>query len=192
MNIKPDNKLLTKSWMLLTTGSVFIILFASLLHIIPLLDDNVDIGDFATAVWSIVLSFIILMWIVSVPIIKLWIKNLSYTIGEDKITIHKGILTKMEQNIPYRMITDFMLERSLYDRWFGIGSIKIQTAGQSQNASGYEGKLSGLVNWKELHEQLRSKLGKLYPIEHPQKSQNELEQILIELKKIRTILEEKK
>jgi uncharacterized protein len=194
MNIKPDKKLLTKSWLLLITISVFIVLFAAVLHLIPYLDNDVDINEFAKIVWIIVFAFIALMWIISVPIIKLWIKNLSYTIGEDKVTIHKGILTKMQQNIPYRMVTDFMLERSLFDRWLGIGSIKVQTAGQTQNTTGYEGKLAGIVNWDELHEQLRSNLGRLYPKAEkisgqPEDVQN---QILQELKHIRKVLEEQK
>ena len=93
----------------------------------------------------------------------LWIKNLAYVIEEDRITVHKGILTKIQQNIPYRAITDFMLHRSLHDRFLGIGAIRIQTAGQTQTMTGYEGQLAGLVQWNDLLQQLREKVKKLHP-----------------------------
>ncbi|MCK5050288.1 MAG: PH domain-containing protein [Candidatus Cloacimonetes bacterium] len=197
MEIRPDKKLITKSWLILISLSIVIVLFACLLHIIPALDNDVDLEQFSFYLWRIVFIAIILMWIIAAPIIILWIKNLSYFIETDKIVINKGILTKIKQNIPFRMVTDFMLERTLYDRWLGIGSIKIQTAGQTQNATGYEGKLAGLINWDELHEKLRSDLTEARAStkeisEPPKVNENALENILIELKKISRILEKGK
>ena len=194
MEIRPDKKLITKSWLILISLSVVIVLFACLLHIIPVLDSDIDFEQFSFYMWRIVFIVIILMWMIAAPIIILWIKNLSYFIEADKIVINKGILTKIKQNIPFRMVTDFMLERTLYDRWLGIGSIKIQTAGQTQNATGYEGKLAGLINWNELHEKLRADLtesrSSTKEISDPPKvDENTLENILIELKKISRILE---
>ena len=197
MEIRPDKKLITKGWLTLITLSIVIVLFACLLHIIPVLDSDVDFSQFSFYMWRIVFIAIILTWIIATPIMLLWIKNLSYSIEADKIVINKGILTKIKQNIPFRMVTDFMLERTLYDRWLGIGSIKIQTAGQSQNQTGYEGKLAGLINWNELHEKLRSDLTESRSpnkeISEPAKvNENALENILIELKKISNILEKGK
>ncbi len=201
MEIKPDKKLLTKSWYILLVLSIFIVILTLILHLIPLLDADVDFTPFTKIVWIVAILSIILMWIVSVPIIKLWIKNLSYNIEDDKITINKGILTKIQQNIPYRMITDFMLERTLFDRWLKIGSIKIQTAGQTQNTSGYEGTLAGLTEWDNLHEKLRTKLGKLHPESEKNKADessvnsqsiDKLQLILEELQKIRSTFEKSK
>jgi len=196
MEIRPDKKLITKSWLTLVSLSIVIVLFACFLHIIPVLDSDIDIADFSFYMWRATLGVIVLMWIVSAPIMILWIKNLSYIIEADKIVINKGVLTKIKQNIPFRMITDFMLERTLYDRWLGIGSIKIQTAGQSQNKTGYEGKLSGLINWDELHEKLRSDLSESRsPVTDktnlPEFNESSLDSILIELKKISSLLEKK-
>ena len=194
MEIRPDKKLITKSWLTLVSLSIVIVLFACLMHIIPALDGDIDITQFSFYLWRIVIIAIILMWIIAAPIMLLWIKNLSYFIESDKIVIKKGILTKIKQNIPFRMVTDFMLERTLYDRWLGIGSIKIQTAGQTQNATGYEGKLTGLLNWDELHEKLRSDLTEAKTStkeisKSPKVNESALENILIELKKISSILE---
>ncbi len=129
----------------------------------------------------------------------LWIRNLSYRIEEDRITIFKGILTKVQQNIPYRAVTDFALKRTLFDRMLGIGAICIQTAGQTQNPSGYEGKLAGLIDFDQLHHELRGKLKQLHPIGEAVATAepvriddaNLLSQILVELQKIRKSIENK-
>jgi len=194
MEIRPDRKLITKLWLTLISITILVVLFSCLLLIIPALDSDVEIAEFSYYLWKVVIVLNILIWVITAPIMILWIKNLSYKIEEDKIVINKGILTKIKQNIPFRMITDFMLERTLYDRWLGIGSIKIQTAGQSQNQTGYEGKLAGLINWDELHEKLRADLSEAKSptkmnAKNPEVDENALENILIELKKISKILD---
>ncbi len=88
---------------------------------------------------------------------KLWIDRLSYIIKDSSITIYKGIFTKIEQNIPTSKVTDFVLHRDLFDRFMGIGSIQVQTAGAS-GAVGYEGKIDGVLDYEEVHKNLRDKL----------------------------------
>ena len=200
MEIKPHKKLLVKQWIVLLTISVFVALIAIALQFLIPLEENVTSSQVANILWPITIGSILLMWVISAPIIILWIKNLTYYIEEDRITIFKGILTKQQQNIPYRAITDFILRRSLYDRFLSIGAIRIQTAGQAKTATGYEGQLSGLVQWEDLHEQLRSKLKILHPIAEattvaesatPLSTDDKLQQILEELKAIRKVLENK-
>ena len=48
--------------------------------------------------------------------------------------------------------------------FLNIGAIKIQTAGQSLSPSGYEGKLSGLIEYGHLHADLREKIKHLHPV----------------------------
>ena len=205
MEIKPDKKLLTKNWYVLLTISAFLLLVAGILQIlIPRLEPALSRGDMATILWPIYAGVILLMWLISVPIIKPWIKNLSYYIEEDRITTHKGIFTKVQQNIPYRAVTDFQLHRSIYDRFLGIGSIKIQTAGQSHSESGYEGQMSGLLEWDKLHQQLRDKLKTMHPesqavtVDEPlskgtsSTTNDNWSLLLEELRAIRKVLEDKK
>lgn len=197
MEFKPSKKLITKSWLTLITVTVLIIVLAFIMYLFPTLDSEIDFGRFVHYLWLVVFLVILAMWLISVPIMILWIKNLSYSIEDDRIVINKGIITKIKQNIPFRMITDFMLERTLYDRFLGIGSIKIQTAGQTQNSSGYEGKLSGLLNYDELHEKLRAFLGDTKTNSEKKTISNSTdytiqENILLELKKITKILKDKK
>lgn len=190
--IKPDKKYYTKNiWMILTISIVAIISVGITNLIITIAggDPNAKV-----ILWWITLGCILCLWIIVYPIIHLWTKNLSYVIREDRVTINKGILTKTEQNIPFRAVTDFILQRSLYDRILGIGSIRVQTAGQSQTGTGYEGNLAGLLDYDDLHGELREKIKVLHPSQNVEvKSQatdkDVLEEILNEIKQIRRKLD---
>ena len=188
--IKPDKKYYTAQLLILSILSSIIIIGAIVINLIIYYEEGPD-SEGITVISLICLCLISVMWIVSLPLIHLWIKNLSYFIRDDRITIQSGILTKKEKNIPYRSITDFVLVRGPFDRILGIGTIKVQTAGQS--TEGYEGNLSGLLDYKLLHADLREKLKFLHPISEsattsePIKQPNDsvLIQILEELKEIR-------
>ena len=188
--IKPDKQYYTAQLLILSTLSSIIIIGTIVLNLIIYHEEGPS-SEGITVIWLICLGIISCMWIVFLPIIHLWIKNISYFIRDDRITIQSGILTKKEKNIPYRSITDFVLVRGPFDRILGIGTIKVQTAGQS--AEGYEGNLSGLLDYEPLHADLREKLNFLHPISEssttsePIKQTNDsvLIQILKELKEIR-------
>ena len=188
--IKPDKKYYTAQLLILSILSRIIIIGSIVINLFIYHEEGPD-SEGIIVIWLICLGLISAMWIVSLPLIHLWIKNLSYFIRDDRITIQSGILTKKEKNIPYRSITDFVLVRGPFDRILGIGTIKVQTAGQS--AEGYEGNLSGLLDYEPLHADLREKLKFLHPISEsattsePIKQTNDsvLIQILEELKEIR-------
>ncbi|MEA1986662.1 MAG: PH domain-containing protein [Candidatus Marinimicrobia bacterium] len=200
MQIKPDKKLLTKYWFVLLTISIIIVFVAIAIQVIVSVTDNSSSAQIGKILWIISNSIILIMWIIAIPIIKLWTKNLTYFIEDDGVTIFEGVLSKRQKNIPYRAITDFVLHRSLYARFLGIGSIHIQTAGQSITATGYEGKLSGLANWDNLHQILRNKLSNIQSNSTPttvdqnttkSPNDNKLELILDELKSIHRVLKNK-
>jgi uncharacterized membrane protein YdbT with pleckstrin-like domain len=190
-SFKPNKKYFTKVlWMQFTITVLLIILMILIYFIIRIANGNLEA---AYIVWMIGILALFLMWIISTLISFLWIKNLEYFVHEDRINIHKGMLTKSQQNIPFRAITDFVLVRTLYDRILGIGSVKIQTAGQSTQPSGYEGKLGGLLDYDKWHSELREKIKSLHPISESITTKETekisdvtvLKQILEELKEIR-------
>ena len=190
-SIKPDKKYFTKVIWILLTVSIVVLIAMVITHLI--MDYNYVEMEVIVLVWFLVVVSLIVMWLFSIPIAWLWIKNLTYVILDDAIRIYKGIITKTQQNIPFRAITDFALERTLFDRILGIGSIKIQTAGQSTNPTGYEGKLGGLINYEEWHNDLRDRVKTLHPQSEAvtvteTKGQSDsalLQAILNELKEIR-------
>ena len=186
----PDSKYIMESIIVSFLSALTLFsMVAGFVHFIAFIKDEGPV--FYATTWMVAGICIIVTWIVSIPIIVLWIRNLKYIILEGRITVYKGILTKVEKNIPYRAVTDFILERSLFDRLFGIGTVKVQTAGQSPGSSGYEGKLSGLREYQTTHNELRDIIGKLHPGSiSPDGSiqatdESVLKQILKELKEIR-------
>ena len=189
--IKPHKKYWTAQILILATISVITLISAGILHLI-INYSNPD-PESTLVLWAICCGANLVMWVISYPIIHLWIINLTYIVRDDRITILSGILTKKEQNIPYRSITDFVLKRGPFDRYLKIGTIQVQTAGQSQTASGYEGCLSGILDYNSVHGDLRDKLKSLHPVSESTttsepinlSNENVLTQILEELKKIR-------
>ena len=189
--IKPDKKYWTAQILILATISFLTVSSAMVIHLI--INYTHPNPEATLVLWAIICGANLGMWIISYPIIHLWTKNLTYIVRDDRITILSGILTKKEQNIPYRSITDFVLKRGPFDRYLGIGTIQVQTAGQSKTATGYEGSLSGLLDYKTIHGDLRDKLKSLHPISEStttsepviKSGENVLIQILEELKEIR-------
>lgn len=157
--ISPDRRWLTKQYLVLATITAATALAAGILHLILVLTlDEADRGDLGLLIWGVTGAAALLLWLIAVPILVLWHRNLAYAIEPQRIVIRKGILTRIQQNIPFSMVTDFRLQRSLYDRALGIGSIQVQTAGQGVTGTGYEGKLAGLEDWGDLHEDLRGRI----------------------------------
>ena len=160
--LKPDGKYYTKCiWVMLTVTAVL----AAPTAIAHLLIRGAGGGPEAPVIlWIVVGAVMAFLWAVVFPLVLLWVKSLEYLIYSDRITIHKGFLTKSQQNIPFRAVTDFVLKRTIYDRLLGIGSIQIQTAGQAQTATGYEGSLTGILEYEALQEELRSRVKNLSPV----------------------------
>ncbi|MGD2043689.1 MAG: PH domain-containing protein [Acidimicrobiia bacterium] len=191
MLVNPDRRWVTKQWLVFGTITGLLVLSAAIAHLVVELAvaDNDDASLAIMIIWLAVGGAVALMWLIATPIVLLWFRNLSYLVEDDKVIIRKGVLTKTQQNIPINMVTDFRLQRTLYDRALRIGSILIQTAGQSANPTGYEGKLTGLADWDALHEDLRRRIRpRAGRILETQRS-DPLDDILGELREIRRVLE---
>lgn len=160
MEMKPDlGKLMRREVYTFITITLFIILGMLLIHgLVVWLDEEVTNTEFLTYVWPWVIGFLAFFWVLIPGWQYLWIINLSYSIEDERVVIMKGIIFKKNVSIPYAAITDFTLSRSLYERWLGIGTLLIQTAGQAAQAGGHEGRLEGLVNFDELHTFLRDRI----------------------------------
>ena len=190
-SIKPDKKYFIKVIWILLTISIVSILLIGIIHLI--IDLNQGEPQAVFIIWLVGILCLLFMWLIATPIAFLWIKNLAYTVYGDRISIYKGIIKKTQQNIPYRAVTDFALERTLFDRILNLGSIKIQTAGQSPSPTGYEGKLAGLVEYEAWHTDLREHIKSLHPVAEsittkestPRSDTELLSQILVELKEIK-------
>ena len=160
MELRPDiNRLMRREIYTILTITLVVMLATFIIQALVVnLDPEVENAEFVQYVWSWVAGALIAMWVVAPWLIYLWITNLSYSIEEERVVIHKGIVTKKSISIPYAAITDFTLSRSLYERWLEIGTLLIQTAGQGAQAGGHEGRMEGLVDFEGLHKSLRARV----------------------------------
>ena len=151
-SLKPDELYYRKQIYaaLITTVAVYIFFVPFCIFALGEQDNGPLVLRYGSVAWG---ALLVLFLFFS----KLWINNLSYVIKENSITIYKGIFTKIEQNIPNSKVTDFVLYRDLLDRFLGVGSIKVQTAGAS-GESGFEGILNGILDYGEVHRNLRDRL----------------------------------
>ena len=184
-SLKPDKMYLTKQIYIaiLITFITHIFFIPFCLFVLGEKDNGTLVLMLGSICW-VILCFVILFFY------KLWINNLSFVIKDSSIAIYKGIFTKIEQNIPNSKVTDFVLYRDLFDRFLGIGSIKVQTAGAS-GESGFEGVLDGILDYDEVHKNLRDKLVSIQSSTSNESTENRsisnntvLEEILNELKDI--------
>ena len=102
-----------------------------------------------TAIWLI-------PTLIAVPI---YINAIDYSViaksGQTmpEIYVKKGIINITRKHVPFRTITNISSRAGPFDRLFGIGSVEIETAGQSGASSvGPEEKLEGIVFYEELRD----------------------------------------
>jgi putative membrane protein len=187
--MRPDRRLFTKALLVLGITTAFVLLAGALTHLAVTLADPPEAETIRSVVWLALGGSLLLTWLITVPVAWLWIDRLSYEVTDESVLVHKGVLTKVDQNIPLRMVTDFRLHRSLLDRWLGIGALDVQTAGQSANATGYEARLAGLVEWQRVHGQLTALLQHVPAAAPPGSSDDRLGALLAEVHEIRQLLE---
>jgi len=163
MEIKPDlGKLMRREVYTFSTVSAVIIICTFIIQALVVnLDPEVTNAVFVKYVWSWVAGLLIAAWVIIPWFQYLWIINLKYSVEDERVVIQNGILFKKNISIPYSAITDFTLSRSLYERWLGIGTLLVQTAGQAAQAGGHEGRLEGLVEFEALHATLRARIKNL-------------------------------
>lgn len=79
-------------------------------------------------------------------------RSLHYEIHEDEMIVNAGIVTKSIKHVPFRTVTNLTVKRGLFDRWLGIGTLDIETAGMSNAQGAPEQSLVGLENPQEVYE----------------------------------------
>jgi len=125
-------------------------------------------------------------------------RSLSYEVQDDEVIVRAGIWTKSVKHVPYRTVTNLTVKRDILDRWLGIGTLNIQTAGMS-GTTGAEERLVGLTDVQEVYEivvtELRRFRGGMSPTaaeaegEPAITSTDALSAILTEVRAIRQALE---
>ena len=155
--------------------------------------------------WTIVLD---LVWLIPYMIlIPSYVRSIEYSVKSEsgetmpEVYVRKGIVTISRKHVPFRTITNIESKAGPFDRFFGIGSVSIETAGYSgSQTTGPEEKLEGIVFYEEVRDFILNELRKYrapyttttevaQPKEEPVPRGEGLDdEILITLREIRDLL----
>jgi membrane protein YdbS with pleckstrin-like domain len=108
---------------------------------------------------------IILGFFISYLWASLYWNKYNFVLGEERITITRGVIGKRIVNIPYERVQNVNIWRGALDRIFGLYSVQIETAGGFgiRGTGGYgsrmtaEGEIQGLTNPEPIAEYILSK-----------------------------------
>ncbi|MBN2336642.1 PH domain-containing protein [Candidatus Bathyarchaeota archaeon] len=116
--------------------------------------------------WTLIAN---LVWLIpAVALTPLYVSTIMYSViaksGEamPEIYVKKGLFTVTQNHVPFRTITNISSVAGVYDRFFGIGSVHIETAGFSgQDQRGPEETMEGIIFYEELRDYILQELRKL-------------------------------
>jgi membrane protein YdbS with pleckstrin-like domain len=119
--------------------------------------------------------------------------TLRYRFDAEGIGVTVGVLFRKESYITYSRMQDIHLSRGILERWFGLGSVEVQTAAGSSEA---EIKIEGLTRFNEVRDYLYSRMrgGRDLPAAGAKsggESGNVLVEIRDELRALREALEKR-
>ena len=198
-SIAPDRKYLFKMRLIATIVALAILAGGVLLGTILALTGEIRLGGaIALAMITVVLNG--LWWLIAMILTGPYYRSLRYEVQDDEVVVHVGIWTKSVKHVPYRTVTNIQVKRDIVDRWLGVGTLNIQTAGMS-GQTGAEERLVGLSDVQGVYEsvvrELRRFRGGMAPtqadveVEPTAAPQDGLGEILAEVRAIRRSLEER-
>jgi membrane protein YdbS with pleckstrin-like domain/DNA-binding XRE family transcriptional regulator len=97
---------------------------------IPLSTENAPNWAFTILYVALAGIFLVINIFVYIYNVIYW-KSFTYMISEQYIRIHSGVFTKSKTTIPFSRIQNINLTQGVFDRMFGLHTVKIETAGKS-------------------------------------------------------------
>ena len=198
-SIAPDRKYLFRMRLIATVVALAILAGGVLLGTILALTGEIRLGG-AIALVMITVVLNGLWWLIALILSGPYYRSLRYEVQDDEVVVHVGIWTKSVKHVPYRTVTNLQVKRDIVDRWLGIGTLNIQTAGMS-GQTGAEERLVGLSDVQGVYESVAGELrrfrGGMAPtqadveVEPTAAPQDGLREILAEVRAIRKSLEER-
>ena len=189
----PDLKVLYYSYLLIPAAIVFGLV------IIPSI-----IASFLylRLVYAILVTFSLLTpFFLVVGFVAFWIRryysSISYLFTEDEIIAERGVWWKRKSVVPYNRITNIDVIQGPLSRRFGLGTVRVQTAGYSgTGGAGRVAELSilGVKNFEEVRDFITSLVKGIKPVAveaevKPITLRDLILQILAELRRIREVVE---
>lgn len=153
-------------------------------------------ATFSFGILGFIAVIFILLWIW----VGMYYDSMSYELREDEINWKRGVWFQTTGIVPYNRIVNLDLRQGPLMRFLGISTLAIQTAGYSGQAVP-EIKIEGIEHAEELRELIRSHVrgslshddgtGSAKPSSSPS-GVSVHQQMLTELQKIRSLLEQKR
>lgn len=198
-SIKPSPKYLPRM-RLVASMVAFSILVGGFLLSLPLsLSRNVGVSG-ALLTFFVIAILNTAWWLLVLILTGPYYRSLRYEIQDDEVIVHAGIWTKSVKHVPYRTVTNLEVKRDVLDRWLGIGTLNIQTAGMS-GQKGAEERLVGLTDVQEVYDGVATELRRFRGGMAPTQTEVEvpyavaridaLDEILAEVRTIRQALEQR-
>ncbi|MDP8207600.1 MAG: PH domain-containing protein [Candidatus Electryonea clarkiae] len=186
--LKPEKQTLSL-WMLVWFLSSIPVLIGLLIGAILITDIKDSIIMWICFAGCAITAFVFLIWI------PLFLKRLEYSIGNDSIHLKSGVLWRKRVTIPYVKVTNIDITQGPFERSFGIGQVKVQTAGASGQTKA-EMVMVGIKETEVIRDEIFNRIRKFSSPQMAEKSEidssdtrNPQERIIDELKAIRVILE---
>jgi putative membrane protein len=99
----------------------------------------------------------LLWYIVGMLVVGPYFRSLIYEIDVDEVIVRAGIWTRSVKHVPYRTVTNLTIKKDIVDRFLGIGTLQIQTAGMS-GTTGAEENLVGLEDVDKIYDKVVGEL----------------------------------
>ena len=196
-SVTPDRKYLFRMRLIATIVAAAILAGGVLLGLILALTGEIRMGG-AIALFFVAVVLNGLWWLVALILTGPYYRSLRYEVQDDEVVVNVGIWTKSVKHVPYRTVTNIQVKRDVVDRWLGLGTLNIQTAGMS-GQQGAEERLVGLPDVQEVYESVAQELRRFRGAMAPTQAdvdaepevvpQGSLGEILAEVRAIRKTLE---
>lgn len=105
-----------------TVFTSFILAFVFGFNVMAGIEDSPAAGFFVVLALAIVFSIIGVIWL------QLWKRSFSWSFAPDFFLIKEGVVSRKETHLPYGTIQDVILEQSVFERLFGISTVRIENA----------------------------------------------------------------
>ena len=188
----PDFKMLYYSYLLIPSAVILIV------AILPAIIAAFLYLSFTDAL--IVSASLLSPLLLVVGFTAFWIpkycSSISYLFAEGEILAERGVWWKHKSAVPYNRVTNIDIVQGPISRRFGLGKVRVQTAGYSATGGGRvaEASILGVKNFEEIRDFIMSLVRGLRPVAveagvEAVAPEEATRQMLAELRKIREILE---
>ena len=153
----------------------------------------------ALVITAVLLSPVLVAVLFTAFWIPKYYSSIRYAFANNEVVIERGVYWKRKSFVPYNRITNIDIVQGPLARRFGLGTIRVQTAGYSAGGGGTthvaEAVLLNVKNFEELKDTIMNFVRRLKPVAVEAEAEvaapeDISKQILNELRKIREILEE--